>query len=208
MYFNVTFEDCAILTIIESNSTVKHLSENTFVVKSKFNFPDLDEVFNGTVTMRVCNRFGSQIESYKIVEGTQLQKICTYHSLPFSVDIIDTFYMCSEEVTPSTTTTVISSNTVLSSVNIISSIHYSTLLVTISPGKQTLFVFFVFLFLLCGYVVSINPPPASSNGRVRYHIYIPVGIAVFVLLLLVVAVLCIIICLKVHKDKLVLIVTG
>ena len=126
----MTFEDGASLTIIESNSTVKHLSGNTFVVKSKFTYPDLDEVFNGTVTIRVGNRFDSQIESYKIVEGTQIQKNYTYHSLQFSVDTIDTYYTCNEEVTPSTTTAVIISNTVSSSVIIVSSIHYSTLSVT------------------------------------------------------------------------------
>ena len=79
----MTFEGGASLTIIESDCTEKHLSGNTFVVKSKFNFPDLDEVFNGTVTMRVGNRYGSQIESYKIVEGTQIQRNCRYHSLLF-----------------------------------------------------------------------------------------------------------------------------
>ena len=65
----MTFEDSADLTIVESDSTVKHLSGNTFVVKSKFIIPDLDEVFNETVNVKVANRFGSQIESYKIVES-------------------------------------------------------------------------------------------------------------------------------------------
>ena len=59
----------------ESDSTIKHLSGNTFVVKSKFIHPDLDQVFNGTVTIRVGNIFESQNESYRIVEGTQMQKI-------------------------------------------------------------------------------------------------------------------------------------
>ena len=120
--------------------------------------------------------------------------------------------MCNEEVTPLTTTTVISSNTVSSSVISVSGIHYSTLSVTISPGKHNLFILFIFchfLFFLIGYVVSINPPPASSNGRVQYyHIYIPVGIAVFVLLVAVIIVFCIIIGLKLHKRKVELIPTN
>ena len=118
--------------------------------------------------------------------------------------------MCNEEVTPSTTPTVISSNTVSNSAISVSSIHYSTLSVTISPGKHNLFIIFIFchfLFFLIGYVVSVNPPPSSSNERVQYHIYTPVGIAVFVLLVAVIVVLCIIIGLKLHKRKVVLIVT-
>ena len=71
----MTFEDSADQSIVKSDSTLMHLSENTFVIKSKFIHPDLDQVFNGTVTIKVGNIFESQNESYRIVEGTQIQKI-------------------------------------------------------------------------------------------------------------------------------------
>ena len=155
------------------------------------------------------------MKAIELLKVLKCKRFIVYSRYPFSylflVDIIDTYNMCNEDVTPSTTTIVISSNTVLNSAISVSSIHYSTLSVTISPGKHNLFILFIFcyfLFFLIGYVVSVNPPPASSNGRVQhYHIYIPVGIAVFVLLVAVIIVLCIIIGLKLHKRKVVLIVT-
>ena len=75
MHFGVTFEDSADLTIVVSDSTVKRLSGNTFFVKSKFIYPDLDQVFNGTVTIKVGNIFESQNKSYRIFEGIQIQKV-------------------------------------------------------------------------------------------------------------------------------------